>query len=190
MMPNRHKPETNQKPWEVALKDIKEGNKRVKWKERVPYAYWKGNRNVAPVRADLLKCNHTPHVDWATRLFSQAQENGDASSRFIQEFVKMENAYDYMLHLLTEYAKLLKFKPTIHPNAVELCSESMACLADGKWRKFMADSLVEYPTDTTPCNMPPPYDPSALKAIIDNRRRTIKQVEMREDKFWKNKNLK
>ena len=108
----------------------------------------------------------------------------------MQEDVKMEYVYDYMLHLITEYAKLLKFKPTIPPNAVELCSESMACLANGKWRKFMVDSLVQYPTDTNPCTMPPPYDPSILKAIIDNRTRTIKQVEMWEDEFWKKHNLK
>lgn len=68
-----NRPETNQKPWEITLKDIKEGNKRVKWKERVPYAYWKGNPGVSPIRSDLVKCNvnQTSHVDWNTRLFFQ-----------------------------------------------------------------------------------------------------------------------
>ncbi|KAL7606327.1 hypothetical protein Lser_V15G15827 [Lactuca serriola] len=276
-------PETNQKPWEITLKDIKEGNKRVKWKERVPYAYWKGNPGVSPIRSDLVKCNvnQTSHVDWNTRLFfqnwtnesangykqsniedqctyrykiyvegwawsvsekyilacdsptlyinphyytffsrgmtplehfwpiretnkcrslkfgvewgnhhtSKAQEIGKASSQFIQEDVKMEYVYDYMLHLLTEYAKLLKFKPIIPPNAMELCSESMACFADGKWREFMEESLVRYPSDTTPCTMPPPYDPSTIKSIIDNNTRAIKQVEMWEDEFWKTHNF-
>ncbi|CAI9279173.1 unnamed protein product [Lactuca saligna] len=114
---------------------------------------------------------------------------GKASSRFIQEDVKMEYVYDYMLHLLTEYAKLLKFKPIIPPNAMELCSESMACFADGKWKEFMEESLVRYPSDTTPCTMPPPYDPSTIKYIIDNNTRAIKQVEMWEDEFWKTHNF-
>ncbi|KAJ0430305.1 putative glycosyl transferase CAP10 domain-containing protein [Helianthus annuus] len=104
--------------------------------------------------------------------------------------MKMVYVYDYMLHLLTEYAKLLKFKPTLPPNAVELCSESMVCFADGKWRRFMEDSLVRYPTSATPCTMPPPYDPTTIKAIIDNRTRAIKQVEMWEDEYWKNQHLK
>ena len=115
---------------------------------------------------------------------------GEASSRFIQEDMKMEYVYDYMLHLLTEYAKLLKFKPTVPPNAVELCSESLACPADEKFRNFMMESLVQQPTDTLPCTMPSPYDPSTLKDIVDNKTRAIKQVEMWEDEFWKNQNLK
>ena len=115
---------------------------------------------------------------------------GEASSRFIHEDMNMDHVYDYMLHLLTEYAKLLKFKPTIPPNAMDLCSETMACFADGKWRKCMEESFVRQPTDTVPCTMPPPYDPSTLKATIDNRTRAIKQVEMWEDEYWKNQNLK
>ncbi|KAK9065480.1 hypothetical protein SSX86_014881 [Deinandra increscens subsp. villosa] len=276
--------ETNQKPWELTLKDIKEGNKKVKWKDRVPFAYWRGNPSVAPVRADLIKCNATNtrhNVDWGARLFvqdwvnesvhgyknsniedqctyrykiyvegwawsvsekyilacdsptlyitpryhtffargmnplehfwpirhtdickslkfavewgnnhtSKAQEIGKASSRFVQEDMKMDYVYDYMLHLLTEYAKLLKFKPTVPPNAIELCSESMACNANGNQRKFMEDSLVHYPTNTIPCTMPPPYGPSTIKSIIDNKTNAIKQVEMWEDEYWKNQNL-
>ena len=67
------RPETNQKPWEITLKELKEGNKRVKWMDRLPYAYWKGNPDVTPIRADLKKCNlnYTSNVDWNTRLFFQ-----------------------------------------------------------------------------------------------------------------------
>nr|XP_043623954.1 uncharacterized protein LOC122595614 isoform X2 [Erigeron canadensis] len=276
-------PETNQKAWEVTLEEIKQGNKKVKWMDREPYAYWKGNPTVSPIRVDLKKCNvnNTTHVDWNTRLFfqdwakevtngfqssnikdqctyrykiyvegwawsvsekyilacdsptlyitprfytffargmaplkhfwpvrdtdkckslkfavewgnnhtSKAQEMGVASSRFIQEEVKMDYVYDYTLHLLIEYAKLLKFTPSMTPNAVELCSESMACPAEQKFRDFMLESFVQEPTDRIPCNMPPPYDPSTLKDILDNKTRVIKQVETWEDEFWKNQNI-
>ena len=53
------------------LADIKQGNKRTKWKDRVPYAYWRGNPNVAPTRRDLLKCNVSDQNDWDTRLYIQ-----------------------------------------------------------------------------------------------------------------------
>ncbi|GJZ44873.1 pol polyprotein [Tanacetum coccineum] len=126
-------------------------------------------------RRKMFKGNRVQHEP-RTRM-------GEASSRFIQEDVKMEYVYDYMLHLLTEYAKLLKFKPTVPPNAVELCSESLAGPCDEKFRNFMTESLVQQPTDTLPCTMPSPYDPSTLKDIVDNKTRAIKQIEMWENEF-------
>lgn len=38
------RPEINIKPWEALLNDLKEGNKKIPWKRREAYAYWKGNR--------------------------------------------------------------------------------------------------------------------------------------------------
>ncbi|KAJ8748942.1 hypothetical protein K2173_013379 [Erythroxylum novogranatense] len=271
---------TNIKPWKDVLKDIKEGNKRTKWKDRVPYAYWRGNPKVARTRQDLLKCNVSESHDWNTRLYNQnwrqeskngykqsnledqcthrykiyiegigwsvsekyilacdsmtlyvsssyydffsrgmvplqhywpirdnnkctslqfavewgnnhtkeAQAIGEAASNFIQEAMKMEYIYDYMFHLLNEYAKLLKFKPTVPPGAVELCSETMACHRDGTLKKFMVASLVMSPGDTTPCNLPPPYDPTSLRDLLDKRLETMRQVEKWEDEYWNNKN--
>lgn len=63
--------ETNIRPWRKVIEEIKEGNQRTKWKDRVPSAYWKGNPHVAPTRADLMKCNVTDHIDWNARLFVQ-----------------------------------------------------------------------------------------------------------------------
>ncbi|KAJ0637427.1 putative glycosyl transferase CAP10 domain-containing protein [Helianthus annuus] len=76
--------ETNLKPWEMTLKDIKEGNKRVNWKDRIPFAYWRGNPSVSPVRADLVKCNvnNTHNLDWDTRLFIQVIKAGESLNLF------------------------------------------------------------------------------------------------------------
>ncbi|KAK4411372.1 hypothetical protein Sango_0210200 [Sesamum angolense] len=237
--------ETNIRPWRGVLKDIKEGNKMVKWEDRVPYAYWKGNPHVCPWRADLMKCNVTNQNDWNTRLYVQdwvaesqkgykqsnlgdqcthrgmipqhhywpVRENakcrslkfavewgnnhaekakaiGEAGSRFIHEDLKMEYVYDYIFHLLNEYAKLLKYKPAVPPNAVELCSESMACPADGNWRKFMEESLEKSPSDSAPCTMPPPYQPQELKAFIDGKLKATKEVEAWENEYWDKQNKK
>lgn len=81
----------------------------------------------------------------------QAQLIGKAASRFIQEEVKMENVYDYMFHLLNEYAKLQKYKPIIPERAQEVCAGSMACPSRGRLRKSMFESMVKSPSNSRPC---------------------------------------
>ncbi|XP_022944811.1 O-glucosyltransferase rumi homolog isoform X2 [Cucurbita moschata] len=252
-------PEINIKPWEPLLKDLIEGNKKIPWKSREPYAYWKGNPEVAETRKDLLKCNVSDQKDWNARVFAQdwmkesqqgykqsdlakqcvhkykiyiegsawsvsekyilacdsitllvkpryydfftrglmprsikfavdwgnshqqkAQAIGKAAASFIQEELKMEYVYDYMFHLLTQYSKLLTFKPSIPPDAIELCSEAMACPAQGLTQEFMTESLVKSPAETSPCTLPPPYDPASLLFVHSTKQSSIKQVEQWE----------
>lgn len=61
--------EVNIKPWAKSMVAIQEGNKMTPWKDRVAYAYWRGNPNVAPTRRDLLTCNVSDQQDWNTRLY-------------------------------------------------------------------------------------------------------------------------
>ena len=116
------------------------------------------------------------------------QEIGEAASKFIQEDLKMDRVYDYMFHVLNEYAKLLQFKPTIPPSAVELCSETMACAAKGTWKNFMVESMVKYPSDELPCTLPPPYDSPAIRNFLERKANSTKQVEAWEDEYWKSSN--
>ncbi|GKV03075.1 hypothetical protein SLEP1_g15443 [Rubroshorea leprosula] len=53
----------NIRPWTNVLKDIKEGSKRINWKDRVPYAYWKSNPYVGRARGDLMKGTVTNKKD-------------------------------------------------------------------------------------------------------------------------------
>ncbi|KAK9914254.1 hypothetical protein M0R45_038043 [Rubus argutus] len=271
-------PEINIEPWEHLLKELEEGNKRSKWVDREPYAYWKGNPAVAATRQDLLKCNVSEEQDWNARVYAQdwlreskegykqsdlasqcihrykiyiegsawsvsdkyilacdsvtlivkpryydfftrglmpvhhywpikdddkcrsikyavdwgnshkrkAQAIGKAASNLIQEDLKMDYVYDYMFHLLSEYAKLLQFKPTKPRQAVELCSEAMACRAQGLEKKFMMESMVKGPAVTNPCTMPPPYDPPSLFSVLRRKSNSIKQVETWEKSYWEN----
>ncbi|XP_072993765.1 uncharacterized protein [Typha latifolia] len=266
--------EVNVKPWELSLKELKEGNERIKWRDREPYAYWKGNPLVALIRKALFKCNlnNNNGSDWNARLFKQdwevetrngfkesnladqcvyrykiyvegiswsvsqkyilacnsptllvttpfqefwarglmpgrhywpinrdhicksinfavdwgnahqeeAQEIGRKGSSFLQKEVSMNYVYDYMLHLLKEYAKLLKYKPTIPEKATELCLESMACQANSLRKSFMVDSMVRFVSDSEPCAMPPPFDPKELEEISQQKDKFIKQVEIWE----------
>ncbi|XP_037496811.1 protein O-glucosyltransferase 1-like [Jatropha curcas] len=239
--------EVNIKPWTSMLKGIIEGSKRIKWKDRIPYAYWKGNPNVNHVRSNLMLCNVSKKYDWNARLYIQnwtketkegfkdskledqcnyrykiyvegygwsvsekyifacdsmvlfvkpkfydfftrsmapmeqywpimrklgkqcvdikravqwgnnhtrkAKEIGKAGSRFIQENLKMNYIYDYMFHVLTEYAKLLQFKPSIPKGGIEVRSDTMARSQTGLWKKFMLESMVTSPSDTLPCTV-------------------------------------
>ncbi|XP_024171827.1 O-glucosyltransferase rumi homolog isoform X2 [Rosa chinensis] len=271
-------PEINIAPWGNLLKQLEEGNKRSRWVDRQPYAYWKGNPAVAATRQDLLKCNVSEEQDWNARVYAQdwsrevkdgfkqsdlasqcvhrykiyiegsawsvsnkyilacdsvtlivkpryydfftrglmpvhhywpikdndkcrsikyavdwgnshkqkAQAIGKAASNLIQEDLKMDYVYDYMFHLLSEYAKLLQFKPTIPRKAIELCSEAMACQAKGLEKQFMMESMVKGPAITSPCTMPPPYDPPSLFSVLRRQSNSIKQVEKWEKGYWEN----
>ncbi|KAJ0111789.1 hypothetical protein Patl1_00416 [Pistacia atlantica] len=273
--------ETNISPWSHVLKEIEVGNNKSKWKDREPYAHWRGNPNVSPIRKDLMTCNVSEKYDWNARLYVQdwikeskerskesslknqcthrykiyvegwawsvsekyilacdamtlivrplyydffsramvpqkhywpirdnskctslkfavewgnnhmekAQAIGEAGSKFTQDELKMDYVYDYMFHLLNEYAKLLKFKPEIPDGAVEQCSESVACPTTGNWRKFMAESMVKSPSDTLPCTMPEPYDPPALRDFVNTKVKLTKQVEAWENEYWQKQNL-
>ncbi|XP_044492103.1 O-glucosyltransferase rumi homolog isoform X3 [Mangifera indica] len=268
--------ETNIRPWSNVLKDIEEGNNKSKWKDREPFAYWRGNPNVSPIRKDLMTCNVSDKYDWNARLYVQdwsketkeqfkesnlkdqcthrykiyiegwawsvsekyilacdamtltvrpryhdffsramvpqqhywpirdnskctslkfavewgnshmekAQAIGEAGSKFTQEELKMGYVYDYMFHLLNEYAKLLKFKPEIPEGVVEKCSETVACPTDGNWRKFMEESMVKSPSDQLPCSMPEPYDPPALRDFFNTKVKLTEQVEAWENEYW------
>ncbi|CAL1371234.1 unnamed protein product [Linum trigynum] len=127
-------------------------------------------------------------VDWGNSHKQKAQEIGKAASSFIQDELKMDFVYDYMLHLLTQYSKLLTFKPVVPKRAVELCSESMACNAAGLEKKFIMESLVKSPSERAPCTIPPPYDPPSLSLVLRRNSNSIKQVELWEKRYWDNQN--
>ncbi|XP_065869749.1 uncharacterized protein [Euphorbia lathyris] len=159
-----------------------------------PHYYDFFTRSLKPIHhywpiKDDDKCRSIKFaVDWANKHKQKAQAIGKAASEFIQEELKMDYVYDYMFHLLNEYSKLLTFKPVIPRNAVKLCSESMACTANGLVKEFMMESLVKSPAETSPCTMLPPYDPSSLNAIFRTKENVVKQVESWEKSYWDNQN--
>ncbi|KAM7275791.1 hypothetical protein ACFE04_017657 [Oxalis oulophora] len=276
-------PEVKISPWESMLRKIKEESKKTKWKDRVPYAYWKGNFRVAQTRKDLMRCNPWDKIDWNARLYAQdwvrefrqgfknskledqcihrykiyiegngwsvsekyilacdsttlfvkvnfydfftrslepmkhfwpirstnkcrdikfavewgnnhteeAQAMGDEGTRFTEEQLKLEFVYDYMLHSLKEYAKLLKFKPKIVPdeNLTEFCIETTACNRQGLEREYMEESLVKSPSDLVSCNMPPRFDPVHLQNFLGKQENVSRKVEGWESEYWKSLNI-
>lgn len=111
---------------------------------------------------------------------------GRAASKFIQDELKLDYVYDYMFHLLNQYSKLLRYQPTVPPEAVEYCAERLACAEEGPARKFMEESLVQSPKETSPCTLPPSYDPSSLNDVLRKRENSILQVESWQRAYWEN----
>ena len=102
------------------------------------------------------------------------------------ENLRMKYVYDYMFHLLAEYAKLLKFEVKVPPGAVELCPEVLAGPADNLIKKFMLESIEGSPSDSLPCSLQPPYKPLELKAFLERKEKATKQVEAWEAEYRKN----
>ncbi|KAJ4955055.1 hypothetical protein NE237_011838 [Protea cynaroides] len=122
-------------------------------------------------------------VDFGNSHKPVAQEIGNLGSKFVQEELKMEYVYDYMFHLLNEYSKLLMYKPTVPERAVEFCSEIMGCPASGLVKQFMKQAVVMAPSNTDPCNMPPPFNSTTLRAFLDKKENQEKDVQT-----WENQN--
>ncbi|KAK6804519.1 hypothetical protein RDI58_002303 [Solanum bulbocastanum] len=211
-------PELSIRPWEKLEKDLQQSNEMIKWTEREPYAYWKGNAVLGEARRDLMKCNVSGKQDWNARIYglqwalestqgyktsdlatqcthryagnlserplfseSIAQEIGKAGSKFVHEELQMKYIYDYMFHLLTEYANLLKYKPTIPRDAVEVCSNTLICSTKGIRKKFRVHSRINNVSSSEPCTMPPSWSPADLQNFIDRKQNLTKQVELWEE---------
>ncbi|KAF7844608.1 O-glucosyltransferase rumi-like protein [Senna tora] len=215
------------KPWETLLKNIQEGNKKIKWKDRrwdreikqkfkntkledqcthrykiyAEGAAWSVSQKyilacdsmamfIEPKYYDfytrsLLPLQHywpisTKNmckdiqfaVDWGNSHAEEAQKIGKEGSNYLQENLKMKLVYDYMFHLLKEYANLLRFKPIIPEGAIEVCSNTEGCPnnINDTLKEFMVESMVKSPSSEPPCALPSPYEPQALQEILHRKK--------------------
>ncbi|KAL8106843.1 hypothetical protein AgCh_023581 [Apium graveolens] len=106
------------------------------------------------------KCRSIEYaVEWGNLNTEKAQEIGKAASTFIQDELKMDYVYDYMFHLLNEYAK-------------------------GTEKKFKMNSLVKSPSLESPCTLPSPYTPKAFGKLVSKKAGVVKQVQRWENSYW------
>ncbi|EFJ09402.1 hypothetical protein SELMODRAFT_130002 [Selaginella moellendorffii] len=211
-------PEVDIPPWEEQSQQITAGSREVKWSERRPAAFWKGNSRMGKLRSHLLQCQSLEteilDQDWISesragfpnsRLSQQCKDrfniyvegaawsaslkyrmacgstmlnveskyreffsaglipnlthlaisaNPDTMCQEIQAAVKwgnshpleaeaigrhgqdfitkeltMDHVYRYMLELISQYAKLQRFTPTIPHGAQILCKDAIKHLA-------------------------------------------------------------
>ncbi|KAJ1272015.1 hypothetical protein BS78_06G170900 [Paspalum vaginatum] len=135
-------------------------------------------RHYWPVRGGRGMCRSIQFaVDWGNAHADKAQEIGGNASRFVQEELTMDRVYDYMLHLLTEYARLLRYEPAVPRGAAEVTVESMTRGRPGLEREFMMDTVEDGASGRGPCRLPPPFSPQELEALRRARADVVRQVE-------------
>jgi hypothetical protein len=265
-------PEIRTPPWETLAKEIQNGSQKVKWEDRDPTAYWKGNPYMGQGRQDLMNCIHRRHwggrlynqdwdketrqgfrqsklsdqchhrykiyiegnawsvslknimacdsptllitpqyydfylrglvpqrhywpiradkkcdsiqfaVDWGNKHPKEAMEIAKEAIKFIQNELKMSNVYDYMFHILNEYSKLLKYKPSVSEKAAEYCSETIFCFANEAEEDYMKDSVVTTASASPPCKLGDlEWEEKAIKEFLVKKANSIDYVKHLED---------
>jgi hypothetical protein len=270
-------PEIRTPPWETLVKEIVNVSREIKWEDRDPTAYWKGNPGVAAVRQDLMKCMDTPNwngrlyaqewdkemregfrtsklskqcyhrfkiyiegnawsvslknilacdsptllitpefyefflrglipqhhywpirsdkkcdsiqfaVNWGNNHTNEAKDIGKAAREFILNELKMSNIYDYMFHVLNEYSKLFKYKPSVPKNAAEYCSDTIVCFAKNEAEKeCMEDSMITTPSSSPPCKLDDEQqDERDIKKFLERKAKSMDHVRQLEDEWAK-----
>uniref|UniRef100_A0A5B7A5U3 Putative O-glucosyltransferase rumi n=1 Tax=Davidia involucrata TaxID=16924 RepID=A0A5B7A5U3_DAVIN len=131
-------------------------------------------KNYWPVSPSDLCRSIKYVVEWGNAHSAEAEAIGRGGQDFM-ESLSMDRVYDYMYHLITEYSKLLDFKPVRPSSAQEVCVESLFCFADEKQRQFFERS-ASYPSPSPPCTLQPP-DSDLIKNLIEMKRKIIKDVQ-------------
>ncbi|OMO78737.1 Lipopolysaccharide-modifying protein [Corchorus capsularis] len=140
-------------------------------------------RHYWPIRSNSICKDLKFAVEWGNNHTEKARAIGKEGSKLMEEFLAMENVYDYMFHSLNEYAKLLKYKPKISPNAKLVCAETMACSEEGLFKKFMEQSMVKSPSHKLPCKLPPQYEPHHIQSLLATNEDITRQVETWGDEY-------
>ncbi|CAH9074724.1 unnamed protein product [Cuscuta europaea] len=113
-------------------------------------------------------------VEWGNEHPVEAAEIGKAAQEFM-ESLSMDRVYDYMFHLISEYAKLQDFVPVPPSSTQEMCVDSVLCFADEKQREFLQRTIA-FPSPTPPCTLPPP-DMNLIKKNMEMKRKLDGNVQ-------------
>ncbi|CAL5196106.1 unnamed protein product [Lathyrus oleraceus] len=121
------------RPWETTLHNIQEGNKNVKWEDRVPYAYWKGNPSVSSIRKELVKCNASDGHDWNARIFGVHWK--EEKSKSFND-TKLENQCTYRYKIYAEGATW-----SVSEKYIIAC-DSMTMFIEPRYYDFFTRSML------------------------------------------------
>ncbi|EFJ29915.1 hypothetical protein SELMODRAFT_450427, partial [Selaginella moellendorffii] len=103
-------------------------------------------------------CSSIDHaVKWGNSHPKEAEAIGSHAQEFLRKDLSMDRVYDYMLHLLREYAKLQRFKPRVPEGAQLLCKSAVTCIAEAEQLEFLKRTETSN-SQTSPCSMPPAND--------------------------------
>eukprot|EP00253_Pinus_taeda_P030143 PITA_30143 len=138
-----------------------------------------------PIRPDK-KCDSIKFaVNWGNNHPNEAKKIGRAAREFVLNDLNMSNVYSYMFHVLNEYSKLLKYKPSVPEKAAEYCSDTIVCFAKNEAEKEnMRDSMITTPSSSPPCKLgDEEQDEGDIKEFLKRKAKAMNDVKQLEDKW-------
>lgn len=135
-----------------------------------------------PIRPSKLCGSIKFAVEWGNNHTHEAKELGEGGSGFVTTEVSMKHVYDFMLHTLREYAKLLDFEPK-PGNLTELCPNSFLCVAPPREVPLYELSMVHKPSELRPCFLGS-RDEQLIHTTVVREREIMEQVWQSEDTYW------
>ncbi|PWA50538.1 Lipopolysaccharide-modifying protein [Artemisia annua] len=131
--------------------------------------------NYLPISPKNICPSIKTAVEWGNSHPAEAEAIGKAVQDYMEQ-LSIDRVYDYMYHLITEYAKLQDFKPVRPPAALEECVDSLICYADETQRGFLERSAAS-PSSTPPCKLPPP-NVEMIKKQIEAKNAILNKSEL------------
>ncbi|GJU65689.1 transcriptional activator DEMETER [Tanacetum coccineum] len=97
--------------------------------------------NYLPISPKNICPSIKTAIEWGNSHPAEAEAIGKAVQDYMEQLT-IDRVYDYMYHLITEYAKLQDFKPVRPSTALEECVDSLLCYADETQRGFLERSWL------------------------------------------------
>ncbi|KVI11906.1 O-glucosyltransferase rumi homolog isoform X2 [Cynara cardunculus var. scolymus] len=132
-------------------------------------------QNYWPISSENICRSIKTAVDWGNSHPSEAKAIGKAVQDFMER-MNIERIYDYMFHLITEYAKLQDFKPVRPSTALEECISSLLCYADENQRGYLERSATS-PSPSPPCKLPPP-NAEMIKKWLEAKNEILNKTQL------------
>ncbi|KAI3772231.1 hypothetical protein L6452_03412 [Arctium lappa] len=131
--------------------------------------------NYWPISSTNICPSIKTAVEWGNSHPSEAEAIGKAVQDFMER-LNIDRIYDYMYHLITEYAKLQDFKPVRPSTALEECVGSLLCYADENQREYLERSAAS-PSPSPPCKLPP-SNAEMIKKRIEAKNEILNKTQL------------
>ncbi|WCJ29185.1 hypothetical protein M5689_010834 [Euphorbia peplus] len=133
-------------------------------------------KNYWPVSSNQLCKNIKSAVDWGNKHPNEASKIGKGGQD-LMDSLSMDRVYDYMFHLIKEYAELQKFVPVPPPGARQVCGDSILCFGDDKQKEYLKkSSRSPNSSPSIPCTLQP-ADANFVENLLQDKEKVIKDVK-------------
>ncbi|KAE8663835.1 RING/U-box superfamily protein isoform 1 [Hibiscus syriacus] len=122
-------------------------------------------------------------VDWGNTNPSKVEAIGKSAQQLMGS-ISMDRVYDYMFHLMSQYAKLQDFKPVPPSSAQQVCEEPLLCFADEKQKEVLKESAVTAVSSTPSCTLIRRPNPDFFNIWAEQKQKMIDFFSIRKSYFF------